>query len=64
MSQVFTCECGRKTTEPFVIRGVKMCVICAEDEAPEIVDRRAKDNYRRYNDKHMDVDRSRYGRSF
>lgn len=64
MSLVFTCECGRKTTEPFVIRGEKMCVICAEDVAPMIVDQRERKNYRRYNDKHMNMDRSRYGRSF
>ncbi len=64
MSVVFTCECGRRTTEPFIIKGAKMCVICADEIAPQIVDSRAKVNYRRYQEKHMDVDRSRYGRRY
>lgn len=62
MSQVFVCECGRKTTEPFVIRGVRMCVVCAEEEDPRIVDQREKKNYR--SETHVRVDRSRFGRSW
>lgn len=53
MSFVFVCSCGRKTTEPFVIRGQQLCVICAEDEAPEIVTRREKTNLRRFRDPHV-----------
>ena len=42
MSQVFTCGCGRKTTQPFIISGKRMCTICAEDEAPDIVSKRER----------------------
>lgn len=47
MSQVFVCECGRRTTDPYIIRGKRMCVICAEDEAPSMVDARERMNTRK-----------------
>lgn len=53
MSQVFVCECGRKTTDPFVIRGKKLCVICAEDEMPDIVTRRERRNEYAYREHHV-----------
>lgn len=61
MSVVFTCECGRKTTEPYIIGGVKMCVICAEDIDPKEVDKREKINHRAY-EKYQLADKTRYGR--
>lgn len=64
MSVVFKCECGRRTTDPFIIDGVKMCVICAEEADPRSVDNREKRNYRRYTSEKMNVSRSRYGRHF
>lgn len=48
MSTVFECACGRRTTEPFVIRGMKYCTICAEDINPDIVSSRERFNYSRY----------------
>ena len=48
MSQVFTCRCGRKTTQPFVINGAPICVVCAEEEAPTEVDRRERREWRQY----------------
>lgn len=63
MSVVFQCECGRRTTDPFIINGVKMCVICAEEADPRTVDIREKKNYRRYTTENMGVSKSRYGRN-
>ena len=48
MSVVFSCPCGRRTTDPFVIGGVRYCTICAEDIAPEIVASRERHNRRKY----------------
>jgi len=48
MSVVFTCECGRRTTEPYIIRNVKMCVICADEIRPEVVDSRERYYQKRY----------------
>lgn len=42
------CACGRQTTDPFLINGVRMCVICAEDLKPEVVDSRERFNRKRY----------------
>lgn len=64
MSNIFTCECKRKTTDPYIIRGVKMCVVCAEDVAPNVVEKRTQYNYKRYQEQHGDVERSRYGRRY
>ncbi len=64
MSVVFDCGCGRRTTEPFIINNEKMCVVCAEEIAPRLVERRAKYNYERYQVRQHDVDRSRYGRHY
>lgn len=48
MSVVFTCGCGRRTTEPFIIRDIRYCTICAEQINPEIVDRRERSNFRKF----------------
>ena len=48
MSVVFTCECGRRTTEPFLIRDKRYCTICAEDLRPDIVDSRERSNFRKF----------------
>jgi hypothetical protein len=48
MSVVFQCACGRRTTEPFLIRDVRYCTIGAEDIAPEIVASRERNNRRKY----------------
>ena len=48
MSVVFQCACGRKTTDPFIIDGARMCVICADQARPEIVDSRERFNRKRY----------------
>lgn len=63
MTKIFTCECKRQTTDPYLIRGVRMCVVCAEEIAPDLVDKRTRQNYRRYQAEHGDVERSRYGRN-
>jgi hypothetical protein len=47
MSQVFTCQCGRKTTQPFLIKDTRYCVFCAEEIAPDIVDKREERDLRR-----------------
>lgn len=59
MSEVFLCGCGRKTTNPFVIHGKRMCVICAEDEAPDIVERRERKDV--YQLRRRAVPQSKYG---
>lgn len=51
MSRVFVCECGRKTTEPFLIRDVMYCTICAEDLRPDVVEGRERQNRRKYGNK-------------
>lgn len=38
----FTCECGIRTREPFKVRGVMMCAICAEQVAPGLVFSKAR----------------------
>lgn len=45
---VFVCECGRKTTEPFLINGERYCTVCAEDINPQLVMRRERSNLRKY----------------
>jgi hypothetical protein len=60
MSEVFTCECGRRTTNPYVIFGKKVCVVCAEDEAPDIVERRERRDLSR--ERMHTVPQSKYGR--
>lgn len=40
---VFECDCGRRTKEPFLVGGVKMCAVCAEEFAPELVESKARD---------------------
>jgi hypothetical protein len=42
MSQVFVCGCGRKTTAPFMIGIRKMCTVCADEERPDLVDKRER----------------------
>lgn len=48
MSAVFECSCGRRTTEPFVIRGLMYCTICADEIDPKIVSSRENHNIRRF----------------
>ena len=44
----FICSCGTKTKEPYVIRGVTMCVLCAEVAAPDVVERRERQAARQF----------------
>ena len=48
MTKVTTCSCGVRTTEPFVIRGVPYCTMCAEDLEPRIVAARERRNWRAF----------------
>lgn len=48
MSVVFTCSCGRRTTEPFIIGITKYCTICAEQLRPDIVASRERYNRSKY----------------
>lgn len=48
MSAVFTCSCGRKTTEPFIISGERYCTVCAEDLRPDIVASRERHNLSKF----------------
>lgn len=55
----WTCECGRLTNNPYFIRNQLLCVVCAEELDPRMVDRRVKRDYRaaqieRYNPAHFD----------
>jgi hypothetical protein len=47
----FTCECGVRTYEPFFIANVWMCAICAEKQRPSIVEARARQWWRRVDDR-------------
>ena len=48
MSEPFTCDCGVKTREPFMIDGRLMCTVCAEAIAPRIVSSRAVSNWSQF----------------
>lgn len=37
MNDVFQCDCGIRTREPFFVKGTKMCAVCAEQVAPALV---------------------------
>lgn len=37
MAEPFVCPCKRKTTNPYNIAGVLLCVVCAEEARPDIV---------------------------
>jgi NAD-dependent SIR2 family protein deacetylase len=52
MSVVFTCTCGRRTTEPFIIGNQKYCTICAEQLRPDIVESRERHNRSKYGTRH------------
>jgi hypothetical protein len=41
MKKPFTCECGTRTTAPFLINGRHMCTLCAEEFHPGVVSKRA-----------------------
>ena len=41
MKKPFTCECGIRTTAPFLINGQWMCTVCAQDAYPGMVTKRA-----------------------
>lgn len=59
---VFTCDCGRKTTEPYLIKGLFYCTVCAEDIAPGLVSQRAKYNWKAYTRDNRQVPSNPYGR--
>jgi len=40
MARPFACSCGRLTREPYLVNGQLMCVLCAEQVAPHLVDAR------------------------
>jgi hypothetical protein len=42
VNDVFMCECGVRTREPFKINAATMCAVCAERVAPGIVFSRAR----------------------
>lgn len=42
MNDIFTCDCGLQTREPFKVGHRLMCAVCAEKEAPGLVYARAK----------------------
>jgi len=46
----FTCSCGIKTREPFIINGIKMCTVCAEQIAPRLVDSRTAASWKAFTD--------------
>lgn len=48
MAKVFTCSCGTKTTEPFMITGRLLCTLCAESENPHLVNKRTRENWREF----------------
>ena len=48
MTKITLCSCGMRTTEPFVIRGVPFCAMCAEDVEPQIVAARERRNWKSY----------------
>lgn len=48
MAKVYTCDCGMKTTEPYLIAGRLLCTMCAEEENPHIVNRRAAANWKEF----------------
>lgn len=39
---IFTCECGIRTREPFKVHSELMCAICAERVAPGLVFSKAR----------------------
>jgi hypothetical protein len=47
-SKVFHCSCGARTTEPYMVKGIAMCILCAQEAAPNIVERRVRSEERRY----------------
>jgi hypothetical protein len=60
MSQVFECECGRKTTEPFIIKGRRYCTVCAEDIWPDVVESRERHNLRQFGRRPFAMDRQNH----
>ena len=48
MSEPFTCYCGLKTREPFLINGLMLCALCADKIAPRLVDTRAARNWQAF----------------
>lgn len=45
---IYKCDCGRRTTEPFLVNGQKYCTVCVEDLAPSLVSSRARANWREF----------------
>lgn len=48
MAEPFTCSCGIRTREPFLVNGEKLCTICVEQLAPRLVSRRAAANWQEF----------------
>ena len=46
--QPFECFCGMKTREPFLVNGQLMCVMCAENIAPRLVNSRTSKNWKEF----------------
>lgn len=44
----FTCSCGIKTREPFLVNGELVCVICADKSAPRLVNSRTTRNWQQF----------------
>lgn len=55
VSKVYTCSCGMRTTEPFLINGVLLCTLCAESEKPSLVNRRAVANWREFTNRKVSL---------
>lgn len=50
MSKVHLCSCGARTTEPYMVNGVLMCGMCAEEAFPQAMRRRVREQERQYID--------------
>ena len=47
-SKVFYCPCGARTTDPYFIGDTVMCVLCAEEMDPKLVERKTRSEERMY----------------
>jgi len=48
MQRPFECSCGVKTTQPFMINGQVMCVMCAENIAPRLVSAKTSRDWKEF----------------
>ena len=51
----FTCSCGMKTREPFLVGGELLCVICADKLSPRLVTKRAERNWHAFQNMNRSV---------